>query len=136
MHHVALILGPVHGARQPEPACVQRYPPDVMAGGNGVEPQLLRPMQQPVELHMTVALHTRIGGEPLGMGRHIRVHHMRVEVGAEIEHVMTYAQLLRHPPSIIHVGHRTAARITLAAPQLERGPLHPVPLIDEHGGRH
>ena len=60
-----------------------------------------------------------------------------LEFGGEVEDVMDQTQLLGHPAGVLHVGHRTAARIGRAAPQLQRGPHHPAgtePLGEQGGG--
>ena len=45
---------------------------------------------------------------------------LRLELVAEVPHVVGDAELLGHPPGVVDVAHRAAAGVGLAAPQLHR----------------
>jgi hypothetical protein len=81
----------------------------MVPGGHGVEAQTGGPLQQPVELEMAVALDARVGGPALGMSPDVGLHHMFLEGGGEVEHVVDETQLVGHAPGVVDIGHRTAS---------------------------
>jgi hypothetical protein len=58
------------------------------------------------------------------------------EVVAEVERVVVDAQLVGHPTGVVDVADRAAARVALAAPELEGDAHHLVALVAQQGGRH
>ena len=135
VQHVGLVLGRVGTAAQ-TPLAVAPDDSGVVAGGDGVEAQLVGPAQEAVELEVAVALDARVGRAPGGVGGDVRVDHVAVEVVGEVEDVVGDAELLGHPAGVLDVGHRAAARVAHAAPQLHGGADHVVALLEEQGGRH
>ena len=101
-------------------------------------PSWLGPVEQAVELEVAVALDARVRGPALGVAGDVGVDHVGLEVGGEVEDVVDDAQLVGHPPGVVDVGHRAAARVGLAAPQLEGGADHVVGAVGvgQQGGGH
>ena len=135
--HVGLVLQRVRAPAQPEASLRRGHTPGMVAGGHRVEAQGAGPLQQPVELEVPVALDAGVGRPALGMALDVRIDHPLLEFGSEIEDVVDKAQLLSHPPSILHVGHRTAAGIGRATPQFQRRPhdaVAPEPLGEQRRG--
>ena len=132
--HVRLVLVEVGPPAQAErgPAC----DPGVVARGQPVEAQAVRPRQQPVELDGPVALDAGIGRPSPCVRLHVGRHHVPVELLGQVEDVVLDTKLLGYPPGVIDVGHRAASRVGGASPQLERGPHDVVPLLDQERGGH
>src|SRR5690606_30652215 len=57
------------------------------------------------------------------------------EVVAEVEHEVVDVELLRDAARVVDVGHRAAAAVALASPQLERDTHDLVTLLEQDGGR-
>ena len=135
VQHVGLVLGPVGPPGQPRPLEGGHHP-GVVAGGDLIEAQGVGPAQEPVELHVPVALDAGVGGPARGVVGHVRVHHVALEVVAEVEHMVLDAEPVGHPPGVVHVGHRAAAGVAGAAPQLHGHPHHLAAGVEEAGHSH
>ena len=68
---------------------------------------------------------------PSGVGLHVRVDHVTVEVVAEVEHEVVDVELLRHTPGIVDIAHAAAPGVALAAPELHRHADDVVPLFEQ-----
>jgi hypothetical protein len=108
----------------------------MMAGRHGGEPEGLGPGQEAVELEVTIAFDAWVGREPECVGIDVGLHHVGVEVLAEVEHVVLDTQLVGHPTGVVDVGNRAATGVALAAPQLHRYAGDPMPGIEEERGGH
>ena len=122
--HIGLVLGRVGSPEQTPGAVRVPGPSGVVAGRHRVEPERVGPLEQAVELEVAVALDARVGGPARGVAGDVRLDHMGLEVGGEVEDVVDDAELVGHPSGVVHVGHRAAARVGVAAPQLEGGTDH------------
>ena len=120
VHHIALILGLVGATLQRVAARRVTADPGVMAGRHGVEAELIRPTQQPVELHVPVALDARVRGDPGGVLTDIGFDDVGVEIVAEVEHQVVDVELLGHPARIVDIAHGAATGVAVPAPQLHR----------------
>ena len=105
--------------------------PGVVAGGQAIEAEPVGPVQQAVELHGAVALDTGVRRPPRRVLAHVGRHDQAVELLGQVEDVVGDAELLGHPAGVLDVGHRAAARVGRAAPQLERGADHVMALLHQ-----
>ena len=87
----------------------------VVPGGNPFRPNLPRGYQQLIELHVVVAHGARNRRAPFQIIVYERFDHVQFELALEIHHVERNAQMLRHPPRIVHIVMRTAAVLRRAA---------------------
>src|SRR5207245_10638495 len=76
MQEVALILGGVRRAEQTVPAALALYP-GVVSGHQLAGAELAGPVEEPVEFHVIVAAHARIGGLPARVRRDEGLAHPR-----------------------------------------------------------
>ena len=135
--HVGLVLGRVRPPQQPPGTVGIPFDPGVVARGHGVEPEVRRPVQEAVELEVSVALDAGIGRPSLDVAGDVGVDDVGLELGAEVEDVVDDAQLVGDPSGVVDVGHRAAARVGVTSPQLEGGAHHaagPVGTDEERGG--
>ena len=95
-----------------------------MPRGERVEPEALGALEQATKLDVPVALDAGIGRLSRRMAQDVGVHDLVLERVGEIEHMVSDAQLLRHPPGIIDIGNRAAAGVRSTTPQLQRGADH------------
>ena len=72
---------------------------------------------------------------PRGVVADVGRHDVAVELLGQVEDVVGDAELLGHPAGVVDVGHRAAARVRRAAPQLEGGAHHVMALLDQERGR-
>ena len=131
---VRLVLGGIEPAAQLPAAGVVTADPSVVAGGNGVEPERVGPLEQPAELDRPVALHTRIGCAAVGIRVHVGPHDTGLEVVGEVEHVMRDVELGGDAAGVFDVGGAAASGVGLAAPQLERHTRDVVPGVAQKRG--
>ena len=133
VHDVALVLLAVGAAF--EGVAVSAAPDaGVMAGGDGVEAELRRPLGEAGELDPAVALDARVRRRPRAMGRNVRGDDMGVEVLGEVEHEMLDTEGVGRPPGVVDVGDAAAPGVALAAPQAHRHADDVVAVSSEQGG--
>ncbi len=94
----------------------------MVAGSNGVEAQQGRPLQEPVELQVSVARDTGVRRPAALVTGNVGPDYVTFEFPREVEHVVGDAELLRYAAGVLDVGHRAAARVRGASPELHRGP--------------
>jgi hypothetical protein len=70
------------------------------------------------------------------MGGHVGGDHRGVEIVGEVEDVMGDADLVGHPPGVVDVGDRAAARVRVTTPQLQGGPHDVMPGVGQQRRRH
>ena len=92
----------------------------MVPGGDGVEAEQVGALGKAGELDRPIAFDTRIRCHPAGVRVDVRRDDVLVEVVAEVEHQVIDAELLRDAAGVVDVGHRAAAGVTVAAPQLHR----------------
>ena len=125
---VRLVLGGVEAsAHLPAATVVVTTDACVMAGGDGIEPECVGPLEEPAELDRPVALHTRIGCAPVGVRVHVRLHDAGFEVVGEVEHVVRDVELRGNASGVLDVGGAATSGVGLAVPQLQRHAGHVVP---------
>ncbi|GIU88776.1 MAG: hypothetical protein KatS3mg009_3291 [Acidimicrobiia bacterium] len=102
-----------------------------MAGRHRVEPQLPAAGEQLAELHRAVAVDTRVRRATRPRTQPCTDRRPRArEVVGEVEHVVRDAELRGDAPRVLDVRDAAAARVALAAPQLERDAGDLVTLLD------
>ena len=109
-----------------------------VAGGDAVEPQIVRPAQQGLELHPAVALDAGVGGAPGLVPGHELVHHLLPEEAAEVKHVEVHAQPPRRGPGVLHVLQGAAAPLPANIPivvEAQGAANGPVPRLLEQNRR-
>ena len=102
----------------------------MVAGSDGVEAELSGALQKAVELQVGVAGDAGVRGPSLAVSGDIGRDNLALELAREVEHVVVHAELLADPPGVLDVGHRAAAGIRRAAPQLHGRPYHLVALLE------
>ena len=122
VHHVALILGRIRTALERVVTIGAAADVGMVAGGDGVEAEQVGPLREARELDRPVAFDARVGRDSTGVCVDVGGHDVFVEVVTEIEHEVVDAELLCHAARIVDIGHRTAAGVTVATPQLHRDP--------------
>ena len=95
-----------------------------MTGGDRVEAEQVGALGEAGELHRPVALDARVRRDAAGVRVDVRGDDVLVEVVTEVEHEVVDAELLGDPPRVVDVGHRAAAGVAVAAPQLHRDADH------------
>ena len=104
---IALILAEIHRFFQEIPA-VLPLDPGIVAGGDGVAAHQRRPVIEPPELQIAVAVNAGVGGLPPLVGRGEAVHDLTAEFVGEIEHIVGHIQLVRHAAGVLHILQRAA----------------------------
>ena len=84
-----------------------------------------------------VRLHSMhgLGVRPAACSPDVGRHDVAVELLGQVEDVVVDAELLGHPAGVLDVGDRAAARVRLAAPELERGADDLMALLHQERGR-
>ncbi len=75
----------------------------IVSGYNVIVIQLLCPLHQLLELHITVTVDTRIRGESVFIGTDKAVHDLCAEIFRKIEHEIRNAQLTCNASCVLHV---------------------------------
>ena len=75
----------------------------IVSGYNVIVIQLLCPLHQLLELHITVTVDTRIRGESVFIGADKAVHDLCAEIFRKIEHEIRNAQLTCNASCVLHV---------------------------------
>ena len=99
---ITLILAEIHRLFQKIPA-VLPLNPGIVAGGNGVAAHERRPVIEPPELQIAVAVNAGIGGAPLLIGLRKAIHHLAAELIGEVEHIVGHIQLISHAAGVLHI---------------------------------
>ena len=131
VQHVRLVLRAVGATRDTARAVGPQHDARVVAGGDRVDAERGGPSQQPIELEVPVALDARVGRAARGVVGDVGRDDLRVEVVAEVEHVVVDAELVGDASGVVDVGDRAAAGVALAAPQLHRDAGDAVAPLDE-----
>ena len=132
---VGLVLGGIGAAGHAAGAVGTLDDPGVVAGGHGLEAEGVGPAEQAVELEVAVALDARVGGAPGGVVGDVGRDDVLVEVVAEAEGVVLDAEAAGDGARIVDIGHRAAAGVGLASPELEGGADHLVAGLEQERRR-
>jgi len=116
----------------------------VVAGGDGVAPELVGAAQQRVPLDVRVAEHARVGRASGEVLRRERVLDVRAERVAQVEHEVREAEAQRHGAGVVHVVERAAAHLLarlgagglVVGPRLHRDADDLVPFLVQQHRRH
>ena len=107
----------------------------VVAGGQRVEAHRARPLVQAAPLDAAVALDARVRRPAGRVARDVRLDDPRVELLGEVEDVVREVELRGDAARVLDVGHRAAAGVARAAPELQRHAGDVVALVAQHRGR-
>ena len=108
IEHIALILAAVQRLFQQVPPVFSPFNADIVAGGDGVAAQEGRPVIEPPEFQIAVAVDTGIGRPPLPVGIRKAVHHLTAKLIGEVKNVVGNPQTKRHAAGILHILQRAA----------------------------
>ena len=132
---VGLILGPVSAASDAAAAVRQGRDAGVMTGRHRVETEDGGPLEQPVELHMTIALDAWVrcpAGRVIG---DVGPDDVRREVVAEVEDVVVDTEVVGDAAGVVHIAHRATSGVALAAPEFHRDADDIVSLVAKQSSR-
>ena len=107
IEHVALVLAGVQGLFQ-EKAAVFLFDAGIVAGDDGVAAHEGRPVIEPPEFQIAVAVDAGIGGPALLVGVSKAVHHLAAELVGKVENVVGNPQPKCHAAGILHILQRAA----------------------------
>jgi hypothetical protein len=89
----------------------------MMASCNGIEAQSIGALGETSKLQTTVAFNAGVWRGAFGVRCNVRLHHLFVEVVAEVEHQMVNTNLLSNTARIVDIGNRATTGIAFATPQ-------------------
>ena len=104
---------------QQTPRSLDDIDPSMVAGRDGVEPEDVGPIEETIELQVTIALDARIGRDAPCVVGDVRIDHRALKVVGEVEDEMIDPELLRHATCIVDVADTATARIAFPAPQTQ-----------------
>ena len=133
--HVRLVLGGVGPPTELGRTARAGRAARVMARGEGVEAHRVGPLVQPAPLDAAVALDARVRRAARGVARDVGLHDPGVELLGEVEHVVRQVELRGDPTGVLDVGHRAAAGVAGATPELQCHAGDVVPLVAQQRGR-
>ena len=113
---------------------MSRFKLRVVASGDGVEPQTLRPFKEQVELDDAIAFNTGIGCQPSGVISDKGFDHGGLKLLGVVKDVVVDSEHMCHAPSVIDIRDRTTSRIAWATPQLQGDANHVVSGFAQQGG--
>jgi hypothetical protein len=108
--------------------------PGVVTGSYGVEAEADPPVEEAPELEVPVALDARVRRATGRVSTYVRSNDAALELLGEVEDVVIDAEAIGHPPGVVDVGNRAAARIRSTAPELHGGSDDVMALLAQHSG--